>query len=344
VKGIFGDAFRTKDSETSCPSFPYRDFISPQTHESVTQQQQQYGVISIGCNKGDDLLRQAGMYSPSMTEEMLADHVSSFLETSERMFPSKGEKSWQLTKGTCESLSRTLLNPNKSLVARLPTTAVCVEPLGANFDVLSKISDGMSALPLLNTKLVNVAVSDYDGTAQFPVSRTGPGYEQAGLNFKGWGDNAAKEFVDVKVVKLETLLKSLDLSYVDYLSIDVEGEDATVLMGSAEVFKKGKVGFVEFEINTKGSWKKTSFRKVIELMESANYECYFSTNGEAGVLIPLTLEGGCFNDEYERKRWGNVACLLRGSRGEKEIRAFAANFLKKVETSGYGGNVKMVMD
>jgi FkbM family methyltransferase len=181
---------------------------------------------------------------------MLEQHKTSFREASLAAFPEmKGTKSWHLDAGTCSTFSFSTptstssttsttststsasLSPGTSgtpLPTTATTTAICVEPLGANYDVLSKISDQMSVLPHLRTKLVNVAVSDYDGIAQFPVSRSGAGYEQAGLNFAGWGKNKAQEFVDVKVMTLKSLLNDLDIHFIDHLSIDVEGEDATV--------------------------------------------------------------------------------------------------------------------
>ena len=337
-KNIFGEAFKSKSIETTCPTFPYGDFLSNNLNN---KQAPPYGVISIGCNKGDDLLRQASIFSPLITEKGVYDHISSFTEASKRMFP-QSTATWHMDEGTCSKFKGETEEEGQDVTmpappfssATHPTKAVCVEPLAANFDVLSKISGGMSRPPLLSTTLVNAAISDFNGIAKFPVSRVGAGYEQAGLNFFGWGKTSAKDFVDVEVLTLDSLLKRVGMSYVNYLSIDVEGEDATVLKGAFDLFKTGKVGFVEFEINTKGSWASTSFEDVIRKMESADYECYFSVNEEPGVLIPLSVEGNCFSAEYNKKRWGNAACLLRGTQEEKAIRDYAIQFVEKVEKSG----------
>jgi FkbM family methyltransferase len=119
---------------------------------------------------------------------------------------------------------------------------------------------------LPNFNLVESAVSDYEGTATFnlagPNDPSNPmnhsiGYPNYGssslLDFqegldKTWAgrrDLATFAKISVNVMRLDTFVKKHNIKQIDYLHVDTQGQDLSVLKGLGEYLSIVKKGVVE---------------------------------------------------------------------------------------------------
>ena len=88
---------------------------------------------------------------------------------------------------------------------------------------------------------------------------------------------------------------------IDFLSIDIEGLDWTVLQGATMLTTH--VRYLEFEYNHKGPWWKQNLRDAIDHLQTMGFVCYWP--GVGGNIWRIT---GCWLDHYDYHFWSNVAC------------------------------------
>ena len=101
---------------------------------------------------------------------------------------------------------------------------VAVEPLPSN---LVYLKSNLEVYP--NTKIMEVALSNYVGNGKLYSS---PGTEADSLAYR------KKNFRVVRVTTLDELVKELGLSRVDYIKMDAEGSDLSILEGAIETLRK----------------------------------------------------------------------------------------------------------
>lgn len=85
-------------------------------------------------------------------------------------------------------------------------------------------------------------------------------------------DNGALQTEEVPIVTVDTYCEQKGIAFVDYLKIDVEGHEFAVLRGAAEMLRRRRIRFVQFEY---GSWyisAKVFLRDVFRLLEGFQYD------------------------------------------------------------------------
>ena len=93
---------------------------------------------------------------------------------------------------------------------------------GLNVD-LSKISVDLFKIARPNDYNIKAAVTDFDGETFY--------YENGVINQQNsLTPDSDKKKIKIQAYKLETLLKNLSISNIDYLNIDVEGNDFKVML------------------------------------------------------------------------------------------------------------------
>ena len=102
---------------------------------------------------------------------------------------------------------------------------VAVEPSPDNFSFLCH---NIAANGFKNVTPVNIALADAPGTAKLFLDGSG----RHSLLSKGGND-----YIDTKLMPLDSLVEQLKLENIDLLKIDVEGFELKVLMGGAEALK-----------------------------------------------------------------------------------------------------------
>ena len=190
-----------------------------------------------------------------------------------------------------------------------------VEPLRANVGLLAGClrdhgfveKDGTWTRGFVTVRLLQMALGHTAGKATFPALAAG---EEVGevcsegtcdaRQFEGRFENEPR-FEEVRVETLDGIITEK----VDYLSLDVEGQDPLVLDGGIETVKKARL--VEFEYHFRGAWARETLKGRTEQFEGMGFDCYLQ--GAHGSLWRLT--GGCFDEAYEVRRWANVVCVRR---------------------------------
>lgn len=77
-----------------------------------------------------------------------------------------------------------------------------------------------------------------------------------------------------KIDKLDNYVESKNINKIDYLKIDVQGEEYPVLVGSENTIKNNMISFIEVEIILNDYYlrKYNNFSKVVNFMEIYNYK------------------------------------------------------------------------
>jgi FkbM family methyltransferase len=156
-------------------------------------------------------------------------------------------------------------------------------------------------------RIHHAAMSETDGFTLFPNADVG--VEDLGI------DECSKpqyreSCQNVTQYKLDTFLdhhvmSNIPNQTIDFLSIDVEGYDWPVLLGSTSALQQTK--YLEFEYHYVGAWKKFALLTAIDTLQDQGFCCYWA--GRAGKLWRIT---GCWLEHSHSKQWSNVACVNRG--------------------------------
>ena len=131
-------------------------------------------------------------------------------------------------------------------------TVVAFEPDPRLADVIRK-----KYAPFPNYQVVQAAVSNYTGKANFNCAFTGDFGTGSICSFadgldKSWPgreDLASYDHVEVDVIRLDEFCFKNRIQQIDYLHVDAQGHDLEVLMGLGDVLSIVKEGCVEMPLN-----------------------------------------------------------------------------------------------
>jgi FkbM family methyltransferase len=235
-------------------------------------------LISIGCNRGDDLLNMMRLWSRNSSYAYKSVEINY-----NTVFQEKRACPFSV------DIDPSVFNPR-------PAQAFCVEAMSSTSEAVRHIFEEQHWDTTIH--VIRAAVSSARGKAWFPRSYVGN--EAMGLNQEG-GDG----YDLVPVITVDELVMKHRLSRVDMLSIDTEGNDAKVLLGALHTLQL--VRFLEFEYHHVGHWGQSDLQLIAELLDQYGFDCYWQ--GNQGQLWRLT---GCWDDSYYSKRdWSNIACIKR---------------------------------
>jgi len=146
--------------------------------------------------------------------------------------------------------------------ATVALKVIAIEPSPCNFKLLKFNTESNH---FKNIALVNSAAADYDGDAKLYLPNN------SGMNsILSELASASVETVNVKVKKLDSLLKELNIGKIDFLKIDVEGAEYYVLKGAFNTLKKYKPYIaMEYHAFLSGQAK----NKIRSFLEKLNYSC-----------------------------------------------------------------------
>ncbi len=158
----------------------------------------------------------------------------------------------------------------------------------------------------------NLAASSVNGTADLliPVDKAG--------RMKPFGaslEDRRRACIRVKVqrTRLDDLLR--DAPNVSVIKIDVEGHEADVICGAAEVLERHRPGLV-IEIEERHQSGNCHVRDVVALLTGRNYQCY-GIHGE--MLIPWA--------EFDVERWQTAFLAADESYRDSHMVHYVNNFL-----------------
>ena len=113
----------------------------------------------------------------------------------------------------------------------------------------------------------------------------------------------------VAVRTLDEVIESEKLAFVDFIKMDIEGNELFALKGGKHSLTAGKIGALSFEFGCANVNSRTFFREFWELLTEANFLIYRITPRGKDVLI-----GDYYEDtEYFRGATNYVAELKKHS-------------------------------
>eukprot|EP00184_Porphyridium_aerugineum_P003936 CAMPEP_0184706698 /NCGR_PEP_ID=MMETSP0313-20130426/36893_1 /TAXON_ID=2792 /ORGANISM="Porphyridium aerugineum, Strain SAG 1380-2" /LENGTH=253 /DNA_ID=CAMNT_0027168257 /DNA_START=179 /DNA_END=940 /DNA_ORIENTATION=+ len=194
-----------------------------------------------------------------------------------------------------------------------PIRAYCIEPAKSTADMLSALSEYLGYKEL-GLHVIRAAVGERLGKAYFP--HVVPGDEVGGIHQERDDDND-----EVDQITIDKLVESENLNVIDLLSIDTEGNDVPVLLGSIMTLATKTVRVIEFEYHNIGRWVYARLEELLDLLDNLGFDCYWqNANGD---LLRLT---GCYDEimtEPDFKTWSNVFCV---NRREKRLASFVESY------------------
>jgi FkbM family methyltransferase len=138
---------------------------------------------------------------------------------------------------------------------------------------------------LSGVKLIPAAVGDEPSTAVLHFSSETDGsaslHERGDTFFKGL--EYSKLHVDV--VTLDDVIEREGLEFVDFIKIDVEGHELSVMRGAQRALKNRRVGALAFEFGTGNINSKTFFRQFWDVLTAGGFRIHCITPGGVRVLI-----------------------------------------------------------
>ncbi len=160
----------------------------------------------------------------------------------------------------------------RMLLDRNPAArGVVVEP---GTEALARLRETLPS----TVEIVPAAAGTVDGSVITFYEELGAGGRSSSV--RDWGTSARQR--EVNVVTVDSLMDRLHWKDVNFLKIDTEGYDASVLFGAARALHSGKVDLVQFEYNRPWREAGSTLGGVIEFLDAAGYDVY--------ILRPHGLE------------------------------------------------------
>lgn len=147
----------------------------------------------------------------------------------------------------------------------------CIEPNPQTYKLLQA---NLKTKP--NTHLYQKAVSDtsnqtvtlFDFADHAPLKPTQPTATMASLYqdvIKDFHHQPAKKY-RVKTISLDDFIQTQKLKTIDWLKIDVEGHELSVLKGAKKGIRSQKINLIQFEFNDMHAYSRTFFKDIVEAL------------------------------------------------------------------------------
>ena len=254
-------------------------------------------ALVIGGNKGDDCAGWARLLSGDDTlnasawRAELNRHITGKVDASVRKI------------GSSACVGEYPLARQSAVRAHV----FCVEALPANSRVLGaavRAAPWSSYMTTIAAAAVSPTQKMASGTVPFP------NWEVFGFESIGLGSRPGIPDAQVEAVTVDDLVRSHMSGFTPaVLTVDTEGNDPEVLLGSKQLLASGSVGFLQFEVHSQGAWRRHLLRETIDMLDNHSYTCFWAT--QSGALYRIT---GCWEPRYDqRKIWSNIICADRRS-------------------------------
>jgi len=276
--------------------------------------------ISIGCNKGLDAVETMRMGTSNMKfdKSMWWDVMH--------------EGSTNITEPYCENEKNMThqfhITSDVNAIKRKGEMH-CIEAFPLNYNRL-KYSAEKLGLEEEGFVVTNSVISLEDGKTAFPTSdnETEVGVESLSMYscHRKRHKLARKKCKEVDGFTLDSYVEKKVTSQgpINILTIDVEGADFDVLLGSKDN-ALDRVEYLEFEYNWMGAWSKKNLSDAIELLEDRKFTCYWAGDDR------LWRISGCWEEKYNIKMWANVACVHHSQQSLGDI---MENFFQRTLKDG----------
>lgn len=170
---------------------------------------------------------------------------------------------------------------------------VCVEPVIKNFAKLQKLYNDT------NVVTIRAAATDHEGQLELNVA-TIPWAEEWGSDVSSLADDAKDRWPDyiwekevVPATTVNNILETNDVSQVDFVSIDVEGQELAVLRGFNLAKYQPHLIIVEYSDKAERQALVKHLNNQGYFVWSDNGQDIFGVRGSKLAHIPMILNGWC---------------------------------------------------
>ncbi len=179
---------------------------------------------------------------------------------------------------------------------------IALEPDPENFSYLQKT---IQANGFSNVHAVQAAAAENNGEATLYVSSSNRGDNRM------YANELCGDEVKVKIVRLDDLLPSLQVSELNFIKIDVQGFEGHVMAGLKETIRRSPSLVMLAEFWPDGLERaKTNPEEYLSLLESLDLRL-FELVGNKGEIRPLDSKRGIIERNPGRK-YTNIVAAKRG--------------------------------
>ncbi|SOE23309.1 methyltransferase, FkbM family [Spirosomataceae bacterium TFI 002] len=123
----------------------------------------------------------------------------------------------------------------------------------------------------IDIKTINIGLGDKDEITSFFIN---PSQHTFASKFSRQNSEAELHTkVDVKINRIDSFCKNQNLTNIDFLKLDIEGNEFNALKGAEEMLAAGKIKFIQFEFGGTSLDARVYFRDFWEAL-SSNYKLY----------------------------------------------------------------------
>lgn len=246
-----------------------------------------FTYISVGCNMGLDAVQMAKVGTQNSVF-----NVQTYLENLRQYIP-------MMQQPVCGLLP---IDPVIKMHEASTGEIHCIEPVSSIVKIARQVARHMH-LPEAGFNIHQGALSNRTGTVLFEDPQAGN--EGASL------DTPCVNCIGIPMYTLDDYVEQFVRSKdrITVLTINAEGFDFNVLQGSWLTLKR--VDYLEFEVNSRGSWLRSTVIDAIQLLEK-EFVCYWAGNGKLWRLTGC-LEGQAKVRYLHNPQSSNVACVARSN-------------------------------
>jgi FkbM family methyltransferase len=263
-------------------------------------------ALFIGCNKGDDAVETLA----KLTGDIKVDKY-----VFNKQLMAAAEARGQLLKGrACPDEEDDRLLRHHALGNNRVGKAVvhCIEAMPSTAKLLHAAAKNLTWLAAsgrFHVEHAALARNSKVSKILFPNSK--PGMENLGLSACK-SPKGRKNCVSVPVYTMDSYVKAKVVGHdqkfseetlvIDFLSVDVEGNDWEVLGYGGATWTLAHSRYLEFEYHRIPPWNQVNLSTAVASLEEQGFVCYYAGRQK---LWRLT---GCFQEFMNYHSWSNVAC------------------------------------
>lgn len=180
---------------------------------------------------------------------------------------------------------------------------IAVDPLKRN---LAKVRERLVALKYASFELCEYALSNKIGSAKFFTNKdpTLSGHDSL-YDMRTIGYRESVDSVDVRCLTLDELAAQFNISRIDFLKIDVEGNELFVLQGARSLLSSEAIDFIQIEFGHAARGAKVYLHDIVNFVSEYDLKIFVI---KPSGLLPLVFS------PFTENRYSYINFLLvRGS-------------------------------
>lgn len=159
---------------------------------------------------------------------------------------------------------------------------VAIDPLPRNLEI---VRTRLTALDYNNFDLCEYAVSDKSEKAKFFSNKDQSNSGTDSLfDMKKIGYTDEVDCIDVQTTTLDELISKMDISKINFLKIDIEGNELSALRGAQSLLSSGSINFIQIEFGHAARAAGVYLHDIVNFINEYDYNIFVI---KPAGLLPL---------------------------------------------------------